>query len=211
MNQNNSDELKKVFIQLFHNILNPITVLSLEIDNQQSKTLILQTEINSVIYHITKLEYFVSSLSENFSPFLFIKKFSVNEEIEQLLEITSYLAKQTHVHISSLLLHEVYLHGNQMKFHQSLIQIFELLLFDRDKESKPLFEKKEKKIEITLEKKRDEFLLIFSFENINFDKEKIEKFQIIEQTLHNDFFMKSTLHKNQKISLVFQSKPKQKL
>ncbi len=203
MNQHNSNEIEKLCIQLFHNVLNPITVLSLEIDNQSNKTLTLQTEINAVIYHITKLEYFVSSISEHVSEQIFFKKFSVNQEIEQILEIISYISQQRNVHISSLLLHEVMFVGNQLKFHQFILQIFELLILASNPHEMVISREKERKIELTLEKKKREFFFTFSLENIGFEKEKMEKFHTLEKNFSSDLFFSTTLEKNKSILITF--------
>jgi len=184
MNQSHHNEVEAFCTQLFHNILNPLTVISLEMDNQQRKGPVLQGQMDTIIHHLTHLEYFVSLICENVKSQLFVKKFSVNDEVEQALEIVSYKAKRANVQLLSLLLHEVVLHADKLKFHQLLLEVFLFFLDAAGIPEIPSYEITEKKIEVTLEKKKKDFFLSFAVYGIPFDDEKKK---IIEQKFKTEF------------------------
>lgn len=173
MNQPHGNEVELFCATLFHNILNPLTVISLEMDNQQRKGPVLQLQMDTIIHHLTHLEYFVSMVCENIKPNFFIKKFSVNEEIEQILEILAYKAKRANVQLLSLLLQEVSFHANQLKFHQLLLQTFLFFIEAAGISEIPSYEELDKKIEITLEKKKKDFYISFNISHISFEMEKL--------------------------------------
>lgn len=205
MNSGPNHEVENFCSTLFHNILNPLTVISLELDTDQKKIPILQGQVDTMIHHLTHLEYFVSLLCQNIKPNTFIKNFSLNEEIEQALQIVSYKAKRQNVQLVSLLLHEVNIFGDQLKFHEYLIEMLELFLEDSSKNSL-LSESESKKIEITLEKKKTTISLVFQLFSIPFFS---PLFSEIQKRFQQEFSMKILLSKEknkQKIVCKFEAK-----
>lgn len=178
MGHTKTQEMETFCSTLFHNILNPLTVLSLEIDHQTRKAPTLQTQVDTMIHNLTHLEYFVSLLCEQVRPTSFVKLFSVNEEIETALEIVGYTAKRNNVQLLSLLLQEVTLTGNQLKFHQIILDLFALFLKDIPKDQT------EKTLEITLEKRKKTWSLCFSIINLAVDTEMLKK---VDAEIQNEF------------------------
>lgn len=197
MNQHRSSEIETFSSQIFHNILNPLTVISLQVESEQKKGPLLQNQVDTVIHHLTHLEYFVSLLCENVKQQVFHKKFSVNEEIEQALEIIAYAAKRKHVQILSLLLHEIQYEGNQLKFHQLLLEFFQLFLSKHEDDD----EKNEKRIEITLEKKKLNFYLLFTIHQIEYNQETLSE---IKKKFEHEFGVTCTIKENaEKIEFLY--------
>ncbi len=175
MSETSLKEMETLSSNLFHNILNPLTVLSLQIDDQFRRGPNMQRQIDAMIHHITHLEYFVSLLCENITPTSFEKKFSVNEEIESALEITSYRAKKNNIQVLSLLLQETSLQGNQLQFHKLLLDLMSIFMNEAKLEENFDIEVvHEKKIEILLEKRKRNSVLIFSVTGIPVHEETLQ-------------------------------------
>jgi hypothetical protein len=173
-------EIKNFSSVLFHNILNPLTVLSLEIDHQHTTTPKLQNQVDTMLHYLTHLEYFVSLLCENVKHHLFYKQISVNTEIEKALEIISYSAKQKRIHILSFFLSEVSLETNQLQFHQILLELFQIFLSLTDDTPRD-----NQKIEITLQKKKTHFCLSFSLFGISYETKKLLEIQDTFEKIYN--------------------------
>lgn len=181
---------------LFHNILNPLTVLSLEIDTYTKRGPTLQNQVDSMIHNLTHLEYFVSLLCEQVRPSSFVKQFSLNEEIETAIDIVSYSAKRKNVQLLTLLLHEIKLTGNQLHFHQLLLDLFEVFLKKAAgyEFTLPILKPDtEKVIEITLEKRSKTTGFSLTLSHIDVVKEDIAH---IIDGLHNEFGAKVDLKKS---------------
>lgn len=182
MTSNPNHEIENFGSILFHHILNPLTVISLELDAEQKKVPMLQEQVDTIIHHLSHLEYFVSLLCHNIKQNTFIKNFSLNEEIENILDILSYKAKKYHIHMVSLLLHEVSIYGDQLRFHEYLMSLFDLFFASPQND-----EKNEKRIEVSLEKKKNTIFLTFQIMALPFSS---PAFADIQKGLQQDFGMK---------------------
>lgn len=172
MQSNTRSDMKNYSSDLFHNILNPLTVLSLEIDHQHTTTPKLQNQVDTMLHYLTHLEYFVSMLCENVKQHFFYKQISVNTEIQNALEIIGYSAKQKNIQIISIFLSEVSLETNQLHFHQMLLELLHVFLFSP--EPNPSHNQK---IELTLQKKKTHFSICFSLTEILYDTNRFTQIQ----------------------------------
>lgn len=195
-------EIKNFSSVLFHNILNPLTVLSLEIDHQHTTTPKLQNQVDTMLHYLTHLEYFVSLLCDNVKHHLFYKQISVNTEIEKALEIISYSAKQKRIQILSFFLSEVSLETNQLQFHQILLELFQIFLIDTE-EDEPI----DKKIEITLQKKKTHFYMSFSLFGISYETKKLLEIQDTFKKIYNTTSTIQPKNKNTLFTLKFSLTP----
>lgn len=187
MTSNSNHEIESFGSTLFHHILNPLTVISLELDAEQKKVPILQDQVDTMIHHLSHLEYFVSLLCQNIKPNTFIKSFSLNEEIENIIGILSYKAKKYHVQMVSLLLHEVSIYGNQLKFHEYIMSLFDIFFESAQGEGDTSSSIPTKRIEISLEKKKNTVFLGFETTVLPFSS---PNFADIQRGLQQDFGMK---------------------
>lgn len=182
-----TQEMETFCSTLFHNILNPLTVLSLEIDHQTRKAPTLQTQVDTMIHNLTHLEYFVSLLCGQVRPSSFVKTFSVNEEIEMALEIVGYMAKRNNVQLLSLLLQEVSLTGNQLQFHQIILDVLGMFLKNISKDTE------ERTLEITLEKRKKSWSLSFLTTPGTIESEQVKK---IEEIIQKEFYGKTEIRES---------------
>lgn len=145
-------EFGKATSGLFHDLVNPLTLISLNLNalSRQMKNQELadaQTALNRAMSGTKRLEHFVQTIKKQIRDQTVIKKFSLNREIAETIQVLSHKAKKNHVAIRFQLTEEIHTAGDPMKFSQLLVNILANSIDAYDGINQP-----KKMVEISLKK-----------------------------------------------------------
>lgn len=144
--------------ELFHEVLNPLTVVSLQLDALQGGKKVdfghLNMHLDKIIHSLRHLEYFVRLLLEtNSLPSLV---FSPDKEIRQVIDIVTYRAHKAGVQIIYQKKFIPHLRGDVLLFHQLIMKIVTHFI-PVSPENQEL-----KKLDITLTEKKQTLVISLS-------------------------------------------------
>lgn len=107
---------------IFHDLINPLTAVSLNLEQikteTDSKILSAKSNLSQALLATSKMEGLISSIKKQISRESVIEKFSLNQEIQQIIEILSYKSRRANVSISFLANQEIFLINDAVKFGQ---------------------------------------------------------------------------------------------
>ncbi len=114
---------------LFHDLVNPLTAVSLNMEiakekgEQETDTHTSRAYIDRALVAAHKIEDFVSSVRKQISKQEHRSSFCVNDEIAQIIDILSFKAKRQHVVCEYVAPERIFLYGDMIKFNQLLLNI----------------------------------------------------------------------------------------
>lgn len=107
---------------IFHDLLNPLSVVTSHVEVLQSSHHNTIPEIKEHIERASlaskRMEQFISSVTKQVQSHHEEHLFSLNKEIEESLLLFEYSARKHHIQIEFYADKEIYLFGNPIKFHQ---------------------------------------------------------------------------------------------
>lgn len=107
---------------IFHDLINPLSAVSLNLEQIKTETdtkiLSAKSYLSQALLATSKMESLISSIKKQLSRESIITQFSLNQEINQIIQILSYKARRAQVKIEFLGLREVELTGDALKFGQ---------------------------------------------------------------------------------------------
>jgi signal transduction histidine kinase len=155
-------ELGKATSGLFHDLVNPLTLISLNLNalSRQMKHQELadaQTALTRAMTGTKRLEQFVQTIKKQIRDQTVIKKFSLNQEIVESIQVLSHKAKKNHVTMVFEPIQEIFTAGDPMKFSQLVANILANSIDAYDGLSQPQktvvinLKKLEEKVELTIQ------------------------------------------------------------
>ncbi len=141
---------------LFHDLANPLNLVSLNLNQLSSQAEEIsgnQLDERKVLLHratigLKKLEDFVKTARKQMQSHELRKRFSVTDEIQDVIDMFHYKAKEENIQIHLDKTSSITLYGNQLKFNQVITNLISNAIDSYEH----LKRKKEKKIEITAQK-----------------------------------------------------------
>jgi signal transduction histidine kinase len=166
-------EIGKMSSGIFHDLLNPLTSLTLYIEALSKKEKTGTTEIRKYLKHVTKsskqMGDFIGLIKTYMSECEISKKFNVESEIRKVIELMGYKAIKSNISINFIRQSDSYIEGNPLKFYQIIINLISNSI-DSYKESDVL----KKKIVITSIKNKDNIFLTIKDYGQGISKEHIK-------------------------------------
>lgn len=164
---------------LFHDIMNPITVLSFHLDEQKKSRELAEKHMDTLIHSIAHLEYLFALFCENIKEDMFFKRFSLSEHLKQITEIMEYKSRKKDIQINFFSPFEIFVKQNQLTMHKLFIETMNHFFEAHEETGK-------KHIEITLQKTEEGLHISFSTTGIVWEAENLK---IKTERLLNDLKM----------------------
>lgn len=112
---------------IFHDLINPLTAVSLNLEQIKTETdikiLSAKSYLNQALLATNKMEGLIASIKKQISRESTARIFSLNQEIEQIIQILSYKARRAQVIIKFTAEKEVKLMGDAIKFGQIITNL----------------------------------------------------------------------------------------
>jgi len=112
---------------LFHDLVNPLTALSFNLEkikqtrNYQFKE--IEDDLNRAFSVTQKIREFISSIKKQFNHEENKELFSLNHEINDVLQVLTYRARKNNININFEPMEEIELFGDAIKFNQVILNI----------------------------------------------------------------------------------------
>jgi signal transduction histidine kinase len=112
---------------LFHDLMNPLTVMSLNMEklqkNTSKETSVVNEPLQKAINASKKIEHFIGTVRKQVQMQGTECVFSINEEIEQAIELLTHKARHAGVtlHFNNPFIFQTY--GNPIKLHQTVVNL----------------------------------------------------------------------------------------
>ncbi|MFA5130890.1 MAG: ATP-binding protein [Patescibacteria group bacterium] len=107
---------------IFHDLINPLTAVSLNLEQIKSETdskiLSAKSYLGQALLATGKMESLILSIKKQLARENIIGLFSVNQEIEQIMQILCYKARRAGVEINFLPTGDIKITGDALKFGQ---------------------------------------------------------------------------------------------
>lgn len=169
-------EFGKMASGLFHDLANPLTLVSLNLDRlrRQSKNMdqqkISDTKIllDRALSGTHRLENFIQAARKQVQNKDATQLFSLRDEIVQVMQILEYKAKKTHVTIVSNIPKNIFFYGSSVKFNQLVTNLVSNAI---DAYSTTYI--KEKRVEIRLQKIKNKVQLEIQDRGSGIEKKNI--------------------------------------
>lgn len=122
-------EFGKISAGLFHNLLNPLTAVSMAVsrldtsNNKNPLTKQARESVERAINATHKMEHFIATVRKNIKTEEFLERFSVNTEVHDVLEMIRFKAGRFGVNCIFKPSQEVVMYGNCLKFNQVISNI----------------------------------------------------------------------------------------
>jgi signal transduction histidine kinase len=111
----------------FHDLVNPLTAVSLNIEqlkqNESRDFSEIQINVDQAIKALDQLKHFVFTVNRHVKHKSTESEFSLNEEIQQAIEILGYKARKAQVDVLFLSTEEIKIWGDSLKFHQVVVNL----------------------------------------------------------------------------------------
>lgn len=152
-------EFGKIAGGLFHDLVNPLTAITLninkiKIDNERSDNFEkIKNEINQTIKASEKMKDFILSVRRQLSFKEEKIRFSINQEIEEAIEILNYPLKENHFNIIFEANSNIFIFGNPIKFNQLITNLISNAIDAKDSL------KEENQIKINLQENNQEIII----------------------------------------------------
>lgn len=112
---------------IFHDLMNPLTAVSLNLEQIKAET---NTKISSAKSYLSqallatgRMESLIASIKKQINQESVVSLFSLNQEIEQIIQILSYKARRAQVNLNFSASREIKLEGDAVKFGQIIINL----------------------------------------------------------------------------------------
>lgn len=121
-------EFGKLSSGLFHDLINPLTAMSLYLDDlagNPSSTLPLELKrkLETTLAASRRMEEFIFAIRKQLSQESDKKTFSVQEEISQAIELLNHRANKEQITLECNCSEDVYMYGNPMRFYQVIMNL----------------------------------------------------------------------------------------
>lgn len=120
-------ELGRLSTGIFHDLLNPLTAISLNLEQvrveEDPKIDSAKSYLSQAILATRKMEGLIASVKKQIQRESNISSFSLNKEIEQTLEILAYQARRAKVKVDFSSDEEIQLTGDAVKFGQIITNL----------------------------------------------------------------------------------------
>lgn len=119
-------EFGKLSSGLFHDLINPLTAISLNMELIKSNTLAgkqSEAHFNRALLATHKMESFIASVRKQISQQETRKVFSLHEEVRQIIEILSFKAMQSKVSLIFEDTSQIEFYGDNIKFSQIVLNL----------------------------------------------------------------------------------------
>lgn len=151
-------EFGKLSSGAFHDLMNTLTSISINIEDLQNNTKIETKEtisfIKSAIKASNRMKNFIEAIEKQIKPKEILEKFSVNDEVELAIELLSYKARREKCEIVFISKDIYTIYGNSLAFYQTITNLLSNAIDSYDS-----IDKKRKTIEIILTKEFN-FILV---------------------------------------------------
>ncbi|MFA5886708.1 MAG: ATP-binding protein [Patescibacteria group bacterium] len=112
---------------IFHDLINPLTAISLNLEQVrgQAENTVLNAKsyLNQALLATHRMENLISGIKKQIQKESNLGVFLINEEIEQIIQILAYKARQTKVLISFSATTQIKLYGDAVKFGQIITNL----------------------------------------------------------------------------------------
>lgn len=111
---------------MFHDLINPLTAASLQINElAKDPTKLAQTKkhVDKAITASKRMQQFIHALQKQISVQHVERQFSLNEEIEEAIELLNYKARCEKIEILFSATENVAMYGNPISFHQMVVNL----------------------------------------------------------------------------------------
>lgn len=140
---------------LFHDLVGPLNLVSLNLQQLSDNTKKLEQEevkmiLDRIVLGTRQIENFVLAARKQIQNHKIQQTFSLHEEIQQVVEMLAYKAKQQHVQVVIDTKEKVQTFGNPLKFNQTMTNLISNALdaYDGSK-------KRDKRVVISLQKQNN--------------------------------------------------------
>jgi signal transduction histidine kinase len=144
-------EFGKLSSGLFHDLVNPLTAMSLYLDDLAgSKSLHMPIElkkkVETALFASKRMEGFIMAIRKQLAQETDKKTFSVRDEISQAIEILVHRANKENIQIACKNKNDIYMYGNPLRFYQVVLNLISNAI-DAYKEAST---SRKRKVEITI-------------------------------------------------------------
>lgn len=112
---------------IFHDLINPLTAVSLNLEQikagTDTKILSAKSYLNQALLATGRMEGLIASIKRQIAQEGVISLFSLNQEIEQIIQILSYKARRAQVKLNFYASQKIELKGDTVKFGQIIINL----------------------------------------------------------------------------------------
>ncbi|MFA5023729.1 MAG: HAMP domain-containing sensor histidine kinase [Patescibacteria group bacterium] len=112
---------------VFHDLINPLTAVSLNLEQVknegENQFLNAKTSLDQAILATRRMEELIASIKKQISRESSLKSFSLNEEINQVIQILAYKARRANTLINFTAPAETNLYGDPIKFGQIITNL----------------------------------------------------------------------------------------
>jgi signal transduction histidine kinase len=117
-------EFGRLATGLFHDLMNPITAVSLNIESMNKNVSNdVKKDLDRVITASKRMNNFMQAIKKQIQKQEVQTSFSINTEINQVMQIVAYKARKNMVDITFAPTDNLFMYGNPLKFHQSMVNI----------------------------------------------------------------------------------------
>lgn len=166
---------------LFHDIINPLTTVSLNIEQvkkceERSEPITnIHANVDQAILATKKMEGFITSARRQIAKQEDIKDFSVIEETEQIIDILSHKALKSNVKINFFPTKNIVIHGDAIKFNQIALNLISNAIDSYDGASIDHTHPKAHKVSVSIYEENNAILLTVKDHGRGIHKEDIDK------------------------------------
>ncbi len=159
---------------IFHDLINPLTAVSLNLEqitvDNKNQISSAKSCLGQALIATHKMEDLIASIRKQLQRKNDLKNFSLNEEVEQAIQILSYKARRANVQIGFKADQSFFLHGDAIKFSQIITNLVSNAIEAYDQEDVG-----QKKVDISLDKKENEIQLTVSDNGCGIHQRDVDK------------------------------------
>jgi two-component system, NtrC family, C4-dicarboxylate transport sensor histidine kinase DctB len=117
-------EFGRLATGLFHDLMNPITAVSLNIESlDKNASADVKKDLDRVLTASKRMNSFMQAIKKQIQNQEVQTKFSIRTELEQVIQILAYKSRKCQVDVTCCIKEEVEIFGNPLKFHQLMVNI----------------------------------------------------------------------------------------
>jgi signal transduction histidine kinase len=166
-------EFGRISSGLFHDLMNPLNVVIANISQLERSPENLPAMHNYLVKAVTtskRMADLLSTIKKQFRTDMLDQQFSLNQEIEEALDILQYQAREAHVSFDVRMTKDISTFGNPLRFHQVALNLMANAI-----DAYAAMERKHSTVIINLEKEKG--TIIFSVTDVGrgIDKTITEK------------------------------------
>lgn len=166
---------------IFHDLLNPLTAVSLNLEQIKETTtdkiLNAKSNLSQAILATHKMEGLIAGIKKQIQRESDLTIFAINQEIEQIIQILAYKALRANVQINFSATKQSNLYGDPIKFGQIITNLLANAI-EASEDSDPQNsdrENKTKKVEIILRSNKQAITLTVTDQGLGIAPENIDK------------------------------------